>query len=423
MQKDIYRTGRICYIIEETANYLISLLITGAYLAKLTLSLGFSDGLTALLSSFVNLGCVFQLFGIAVFKGGSVKRKVTLFYTINELLFVLLYLTPFINVPHGIRTAIFVVALLGGYFLLNMATAARTNWFMQLVANEKRGSFTAFKEAVSLVSGMVFVFLLGSLVDYFDAMGNETASMIFCGGIIFFLTVVHTLSLICAKEKETEPAPRVSFFKSTKDVFSDKTIIYIIGQGVLWACCSAFSVPFFGVYQVKELHFSMTYIGLLSIFGAISRVLASVFLGRYADKNSFSKMLRICYFIVGASFLATAFTTPKNGHVMFLIHNILYSAAMGGINSAQFNLVFDLVPPEKRRNVLCVKDTICGLFGFLATLLATPLLAVLQSAEISLFGVHIYAQQVLSFISFLGAAFLVLYVSKLIQKTAVITSE
>lgn len=423
MQKDIYRTGRICYIIEEAANYLISLLITGAYLAKLTLSLGFSDGLTAILSAFVSLGCVFQLFGIAVFKGGSVKRKVTVFYTINELLFVLLYLTPFINVPHGVRAVLFIAALLGGYVLLNIATAARTNWFMQLVADDKRGKFTAFKEAVSLVSGMVFLFLVGSLIDYFDAVGNTSASMIFCGGIIFFLTVVHTLSLIFAKEKETEPVPSVSFLKSTKDVFGDKTILYIIGQGVLWACCSAFSTPFFGVYQIKELNFSMTYIGFLSIAGAASRILASVFLGRYADKNSFAKMLRICYFIVGVSFLATAFAVPKNGQVMFLIHTILFSAAMGGINSAQFNLVFDLVPAEKRRNVLAVKDTICGLSGFLVTLLTTPLLAFLQNAEISLFGEHIYAQQVLSFISLLAAVCLVLFVSKLIQKTAVITRE
>ena len=108
MEKDIYKTSRICYVIEETAHYLITLLITGAYLAKLTLSLGFSDSLTALLSSFVNLGCVFQLLAIAIFRRGSVKRKVTFFYTINELLFALLYLTPFLKVGSGIRTALFI---------------------------------------------------------------------------------------------------------------------------------------------------------------------------------------------------------------------------------------------------------------------------------------------------------------------------
>ena len=72
MTKDIYKTSRICYIIEETTAYLISFMITGAYLAKLTLSLGFSDSLTALLGSFINLGCIFQLLAIRVFRRGPV---------------------------------------------------------------------------------------------------------------------------------------------------------------------------------------------------------------------------------------------------------------------------------------------------------------------------------------------------------------
>ena len=77
MQKDIYKISRINYVIEETLNYLITILISGAYLAKLTLSLGFSDSLTALVSSFVNLGCVFQLLAISIFKQGRVKRKIS----------------------------------------------------------------------------------------------------------------------------------------------------------------------------------------------------------------------------------------------------------------------------------------------------------------------------------------------------------
>ena len=415
MQKDIYKTSRICYVIEETAHYLITLLITGAYLAKLTLSLGFSDGLTALLGSFVNLGCIFQLFAISIFKRGSVKRKVTIFYTINESLFAFLYLTPFFKAGSGVRSALFIIFLLGGYFLLNIVSSPKTSWFMALIPDERRGRFTAFKEAVSLLMGIAFRFSMGLLIDRFDAAGNTTASFITCGIVLFVLMIIHTLALVFSKEKETKDAPDLSFLKSTKELISDKSTLSIIVLGILWASCNGFSTPFFGTYQVKELGFSMTFVAVLSTVYSVARIVSSMFLGHYADKKSFAKMLRICYILVSVSFLAAAFATPPNGHIMFLINEAFFAAAMGGINSAEINLVFDLVSPEKRRNALSVKHTFGGLFGFGATLIATPFLALLQKANLSVFGVHIYAQQVLSFVSFILAIVLTAYVSKLIR--------
>jgi len=417
MQKDIYKASRICYVIEETAHYLITLLITGAYLAKLTLSLGFSDSLTALLGSFVNLGCVFQLLAISIFKRGSVKRKVTVIYTINELLFALLYLTPLIKVASGIRNALFIIFLLGGYVLLNIVSSPKTNWFMALIHDNHRGRFTANKEAISLLAGIAFRFFMGLLIDYFDATGNTKASFITCGLVLFVLMIIHTLSLVFSKEKESveQKTTTTSFYKNTKNLLCDKNILSIVILGILWAICNAFSTPFFGTYQIKELGFSMTYVAVLSTVSAITRILSSMFLGRYADKNSFAKMLKICFIFVGISFISITFTVPANGYIMFLIYEMFMAAAMGGINSAQINLVFDLVSPEKRMNTLSIKYAFSGVFGFGATLVATPFLAFLQKANISLFGVHIYAQQVLAFISFLLTLVLVMYVSKLIS--------
>ncbi len=418
MNKDIYKTSRICYVIEETSHYLITLLITGAYLAKLTLSLGFSDSLTALLGSFVNLGCVFQLLAIAIFKRGSVKKKVTIIYTINEFLFALLYLTPFLKTGSGSRTAVFIFFLFGGYFLLNIVSSPKTSWFMALIPDKRRGRFTAYKEGVSLITGIVFRFSMGLLIDHFDMTGNTTASFITCGLVVFTLMIIHTLSLVFSKEKvvESDDAKNLSFFKITKELLCDKNTFSIIALSILWASCNAFTTPFLGTYQIKELGFNMSYVAVLSAVYSVTRIISSMFLGRYADKNSFSKMLRICYILVSASFVAITFTVPKNGHIMYLVYEMLMAAAMGGINSAEINLVFDLVAPDKRRSALSVKHTFGGIFGFTATLIATPFLSFLQSANLSLFGIDVYAQQVLAFISFLLTLVLIMYVSKLIAK-------
>lgn len=416
MTRDIYKTSRICYIIEETTAYLISFLITGAYLAKLTLSLGFSDSLTALLGSFVNLGCIFQLFAISMFRRGRIKRKLTILYTINESLFALLYLVPFLNISPSVKTALFIAFLLGGYFIFNIVSSPRTNMFMALIPDNHRGTFTAYKEGISLACGVLFRFSMGLLIDYFDSTGNMTASFVTCGITIVALMIMHTLSLIFAKEKESTQVDGVSVFKGIKDVVSDKKIAPILVISIMWTICSAICTPFLGTYQVKELAFSMTYVAGLSAIHAGVRIIASVFLGRYADKNSFAKMLKICYGLVSISFIAIIFTTPSNGHAMYMVYEIFMAAAMGGINSAEINLIFDYASPEKRKNALSVKYTFCGLLGFAATLVATPLVNFIQSSGNKLFGIPVYAQQVLSLISFALSIILIYYIDKLIVK-------
>ena len=416
MEKDIYKISRIMYVTEETTAYLITLLLGGAFFAKLTLSLGFSDSLTALLSSFVNLGCVFQLLAISIFHGGRVKRRVTILYTISQLLFVLLYIIPFFKIAPYIRTGIFIIILLGGYFILNIVSSPKTTWFMSLVPDNKRGRFTAYKEGVSLICGVMFQFCTGSAIDYLDSVGSTSLSFIVCAFSIFTLMAIHTISLIISKEKDMPQSEKSSFFKTTADIIRDKSTRSIIVLGIMWTSSHSISTPFFGTYQIKELGFNLKFVALLSTVYAVARIFASMFLGRYADKNSFAKMLRICYILVSISYIAIALAIPQSGHAMFIIYNIFMAAGMGGINSAEINLVFDHVAPENRKNALAVKHTICGLCGFGATLCATPLLNAIQKYSLNINGVNLYGQQLLSFISFVITIIMIYYLSKKLIK-------
>lgn len=417
MKKDIYSSSRICYIIEATAEYLISILITGTYLAKLTTTLGFSDSLTAILTSFVALGCSFQLFALIFFRSGRVKRRVVLFHTLNQLLFMLIYIVPFFNISPMLKITLFITFLFGGYFISNVIHAPKINWFMALVPDKQRGIFTSLKEGISLVCGILFQLSMGTLIDHFEASGNIHAAFVVCGITIFAMTVVHTLSMLFAKEKDPIQKTAPPLKKSFLEIVSDKKIRQIILITVIWSVCTSISVSFFGTYQVKELGFSMTFIAFLSILYAAVRIPASIFLGKYADKYSFAKMLKICFGITAFGFLMAAFTTPSNGHIMYTAYYILYAAAMGGINSAQINLVFDIVSPEKRSHTLAIQQSISGVVGFLATVGITPLVNHIQSAGLVLFSINIYAQQLLAALSAIISFLLIIYISKTVTST------
>lgn len=118
--KDNYKASRVMYIIEAALEYFVSLPVTGAFLAKLTANLGFSDSLTAVLTSFVALGCSFQLFAVLFFRGGKVKRWVTILHILNQLLFMSIYFIPFFNLSCPVKAVLFTVILMAGCFFLNI---------------------------------------------------------------------------------------------------------------------------------------------------------------------------------------------------------------------------------------------------------------------------------------------------------------
>lgn len=416
MEKDIYKVSRINYIIEETAGYFVSILVAGAYLAKLTTELGFSDGLTGILSAFVSLGCCFQLFSIKVFGNKRVKKKVTALFLMSDLFFTFLYVVPLVKLNSSLKSVVFVLLLLGGYGVKQLAFAPKTNWFMALIDNNKRGIFTSVKEACSLVTGIVFQLVMGNIVDRFEAAGNMKGVFIACGITLFGLSVIHLMSFVFSKEKEpvviTEKAEKTGVFK----ILADKEIRPVIMVSLLWSVCSAISTSFYGTYQIKELGFSMSFVASLSILSACSRIPVSFALGKYADKKSFADMLKICYFLTALAFTAVAFSTPVTGKYLFPLYIILHGAAMGGINSAQINLIFDYVPAERRSDVLAVKLAVGGTVAFLATLVTTPLVNYIQQNGNSLFGIHAYAQQVVSAISAIVSLGLIVYVNKVVLK-------
>jgi len=408
--------NQLLNIVQDTVLYLITISITGAYLAKLTGALGFSDSLTATITSCVALGYVFQLLAIPLFRKGRVKNKITALYTLSTTLFVLLYAVPFINIPPKLKTLIFIVFFLVGNFILNTVFPPKTNMYMSFVPDLQRGRFTAIKEGVSLISGILFQFIMGRVIDFHEAAGNINSAFITCAITVLVLSVVHTLTLASTIELPPQEKERTPLIKDLKDMFSSKKTVYIILLGGFWSMCYNMSISFYGTYQIKELGFSMSFITLLSIITASSRIPASILLGRFADKFSFAKMLIICYAFMSVGFFAMIFANPSNGHILYPIYSVFSAMAFGGINSAEVNIVYDYIEPQKRMNVVAVKQTLYGLSGFGITLAVTPLVNYIQKNGNILFGINIYAQQVLSAISFVIILLLMLYVSKVILK-------
>ena len=413
--RDEYALSRFLYILEAALEYFISLLVTGAYLAKITSAIGMSDTLTGILTSFVSLGFGFQIIAVFLANKRPVKRWVTLLHCLNQLAFALIYFIPLAPISHEMKNFLFVAFLLIGYILTNVVNSPKINWFMSLVEDKRRGAFTANKEMVSLIGGMIFSFSMGYVIDNLESAGNINGAFVVCGVSIFILMLLHSATLIFSKEKPVEANEACSVKQLLKELLIDKNLFKVILVSVLWSVVNYASTPFYGSYQIKELGFTMTFVSILSAAYAIVRTIFSRPMGKFADKYSFAKMLNICFSIALAGFIVNIFTVPANGKVLYTVYYMLYAVAMAGINSATINLIYDYVDKEKRTGALALKSTICGFAGFFTTLIVSPLVSYVQRNGNRLFGINIYAQQIVSVISSILLVVLLVYMNTTVK--------
>jgi len=395
---DKYRRTRILYILQADFEYFISLLVAGSFLAAVTAQLGISDSLTGVISAIISLGQAFQLLSIFIRK--NIKRKVVLFSAMNQLVFMCLYVIPLTGLPPGWKTALFIGAVTLAYFLYNIVHPKKIDWFMSMVEDGSRGRYTSVKEMVSLLTGMVFSYVMGSMSDYYRSIGQIRKSFAICAGVIFVLTVLHTLTMVLAAEKEEREGVSSGTGRGGRfGIIRDRNVLRVTAVLVIWHAANYVAVPFYGSYQIKELGFGLKYVSILGILYSSVRILFSFVWGAYADRRSFERMMRACMAVAAVGCLINVFTVPENGKLFFTTYYVCYAIAMAGIGNAAMNVVFDYVDTSKRADALAVTQVVAGICGFATTLLASPLVTYVQDNGNMFLGMHVYAQQILSLLS------------------------
>jgi Na+/melibiose symporter-like transporter len=322
-----------------------------------------------------------------------------------------MYFIPLLDVSKTAKTAILIATLFLAQIIHNAINAPKINWCMSLVDDSKRGGFTANKEIVSLIGGMLFTYGLGALMDHLE---NKIAFIV--GGIILFVLLgLHTLTLVFTKEKPSA-SEKIDVKKSIGALLKNKTLFKVIVVFVLWNIANYATVSFSGAYQVGALGFTTTFASLIVIVSSIARVIFSKPIGRFADKHSFCKMLYICFGIEAIAFAINIFTVPANGKIFFTAYNIIHAIGQAGINSAIINLAYDYVEDNQKTGAVALVNTFSGFAGFFTTLALSPLVAYIQNNGNKLFGINMQAQQLLSLVSLIFTIVILIYLFTVISK-------
>lgn len=415
MNKDPYKVSRFMYILEAAFDYYLSVMVTGAYLARLTTQIGISDALTGIIASLGAFASCFQVLAIFLFSNRRVKKPLSMLYPVARLGSLMLYAVPFLPASVRTKTVLFMGLLFIGQLLTNAINAPKINWFMSLVDDKKRGNFTASKEIVTLLGYMVFSLVMGNAVDRLTEAGREEESFLLCAAVVFTLTTLHTLTLLISREKPPKEKDALPLGRLLRELVRDTRVLKVVLVSVLWTVATHVTMPFESTYRIKELGFSMTFISAVTMASSFVRILVSKPLGRYADRHSFTAMLNFCFVAALASFLVGALMVPENGAPMYILNAALYAVGMAGVNSGNINLIYEHVTPEQRVCALAFKNAVVGLTGFLTTIVTGYLVDAIQKNGNRFLGIPAYAQQVTSAISVVILGVLLVYLNTTVR--------
>lgn len=417
-----YKRSRRAYSLECAFEYFVSLLVTDAFLASLLSHIGLDDSLIGLITSFISVAFLFQLFSVFVVRRiTNTKRFTVTFHTASNLLFMCLYLIPFLPFAKQYKEILVIICILAAYFGNYLVTSMIYKWGNSYVDPTKRGVFSAGKEMISLMSGMIVTVLIGYAMDFFDKNENSEGGFVFAAVAILIFSTCDFICLMLIKKDVTpkeEKRETVPMSEIVKNTLGNRAFCNVIILTCLWDIARYTTIGFLGTYRIGELAFTMGATQIINLAGNLGRFALSRPFGAYSDKHSYASGIKLALTIAAVAFGINVFTAPESRYLI-IAYTLLFNISTAGTQQNLFNITYSYVDSKYFVEASAIKNSIGGLCGFGASALAGVLLSHIQESGNMLFGIPVYGQQVLSLISFIIIAITVIFTHTVIEKQKV----
>lgn len=408
------------FIAEAAVAYFISITTSGAFLTLLVKQMGVSDAATGIISSFTTFACCMQLFTVTfIRRRKSIRRSVLVMQTLQQVMYGALYLLPFAPIPQSVQAGLFVILFLAATLMSNLVAPAKYNWMMYFVPPRRRGIFSAHQEMVSLITGIVYNYVMSFVVDHFEAVGHPEAGMVICSVVIFLMTLLHVVTLLLSKDAPEvleETRKTESLLGAMRSNLTNPTFLKILVMSCGWGFFHWTSTAYYNVFMLQEVGSSVTYIATVSLAANLVRFFISSPMGRFCDKKGYAKGLCTGFIIAGTGFFLLIFWRPSNGKLLYLIYTVLHSIALTSINSGMSNVLLEYIPVKDRVGGLGLYSALTGIVGFTGSLIGGWILSAIQGSGNQVLGMQVYGQQILSLITFVGVVGLIFYNVTVVQK-------
>ena len=419
-----FARSRWSYTAECAFEYFVALLVAEPFITKMLEYIGFSDATIFVIQSLISLAFLFQLASIFVVQRiTNVKKVAATVHGIAQLLFMSLYLVPFLPLPQEYKLVITIGCLLLGYFGNYVVTSVIFRWGNSYVDPGKRARFAATKEMISLLSGVVVTLVMSRVYKMYEDNGDLRTAFIVTAIVMTIVSAIDFTCLMLMKNRVSEPLKKeeiVPISKVLKDLFHNKGFVYVVILTSLWQCAHYMSCGAMGTYKQKELGLAIDLIQIINIAGQMGRFAISRPFGRYTDKRSYSKGIALGLTVAAVSFFVNIFITPELWWLV-IVYTVLFNMSMAGISQNLYNIVYNFVDDKYFVQASAIKNSIGGVCGFVVALIGSRILEAIQANGNTVFGIPMYGQQLLAAFSFIFSVAAILFTRLVLEKQKTIS--
>jgi len=284
------------------------------------------------------------------------------------------------------NSAIYLVIIF--YILLvifrNLGYPAWFSWMGDLVPKNERGKYFSKR---NLIVGIIEIFstILGIIV----INSFEKKNLLLVGlGIFFLISCLFRFFSYLLIKRQYEPPFRLekksSFFFWQFVKRYDNFGKFAVFQGAFYFAIM-FASPFFTVYMIRKLGFSVATSVAISLCGSLFYLLFLPLIGKISDKYGNLKLLYIASFSFALS--PILWTISKNPFWLGIGPQIFIGLANAAWAISFTNFSYDAVSPKHRGLCISYTNILIGIGTFLGSLLGGFLLSYEPIFKINLFFV------------------------------------
>ena len=323
-------------------------LTTGVILTAFALHLGASNTMIGVLASIPFLAQLLQLPAIGLVERTRKRKLIAVATSIvgRAMLAVMAFLAFFAGT---VPLLAFLAAQLILCGLGAVGTCAWNSWMRDLAPEERLGQVfarrTVWLTAISLVLG-----LAAALALDLTRAGSFERNLVFAG----MFAVGCVTGLVSARVVGAMPEPLMPargpvrlgalMREPLRDANFGRLLVFVAS----WQFAINFATPFFTVFIVRQLHFNVSFVMVLSVASQIANILSLRMWGTLSDRFANKSVLAICapayVFAIVAMIGASQFDNRDLVKLWLILLHLIMGASIAGVTLTSTNIALKLSP-------------------------------------------------------------------------------
>lgn len=320
-------------------SHAMALLVTGAFLPGMALSLGAGNFVIGLLASLAPISQMAQIPAILLVERIALRKLITVVFAVaSRLSLVAAAITPFVA-PEGSRVFFFFFFMISFFFGGAVAGCSWNSWIKDVIPQKIMGTYLASRLSAATALGALLSLIAGFGIDGLTALIGDPSKAY---GVVFL--VAACCGLYGAGLLTRVPEPRMiapesgaKWLSSLIQPVKDQNFRRLLIFSGAWSFTVIMSGAFFAVYMLNRIGIPMSGVILLALLSQVTNIYFFKVWGAIADRSSNKSVLAVSVPLFILLLLLYPFTTLPESYtltipILILIHFI------GGVSTAGFNL-------------------------------------------------------------------------------------